>query len=879
LESGELRLTYDDAEANDEDNYFPVALHYYDRRFPISPRSYRFVLSLGLPALDEKLTPDHPEAREYRAILEAAHALPDRSDPDAAARARRHEEKESLKRRLTALTRSGPAARAAVDAALATLAGRPGDARSFDALDDLLARQCFRLAYWRVAPDEINYRRFFDINDLAGLAVEHEDVFEATHALPLRLLAQGHLTGLRIDHPDGLHDPAQYFRRLQTHYVLACAKHLVDTDPQFEQFDWDKVKRQLVDRLSSGTGILPATSGVAGGPTANATARGSQFPLYVTIEKILAPSEPLIPDWPVHGTSGYDFLNVVNALFVDPAGEESLTRTYEWFLRGADPSRAALRAAPVPSAPACSRLTDFHALTYEKKKLILDTALSSELHTLAARLHDLAGRGRGSRDLTLRGLRGALTELVACFPVYRTYVSAEGVSETDRAHVKSAVDEAIRRNPHVEPAVFQFIARTVLQDLPEGVGAEDRAAALKFAAKFQQLTAPATAKGIEDTAFYLYNRLLSLNEVGNEPTRFGMSPADVHAYMADRAKRWPYALSCLSTHDTKRSEDVRARLNVISELPDEWAAHVGRWRALNARHKTEVQGAPAPDANDEYLIYQSLLGAWPAESSGQGSFESRIHAYLTKALREAKLHTTWTRQNEPYEAATLDFASQLLADPGFLDAFLPFERRVAQVGHLNSLAQTALRLTAPGVPDTYQGTELPDLSLVDPDNRRPVDYPTRRLLLENLFRRDPKGELQATPQASATPPERVSPPDRASPAAKLFLTATLVRLRRDNPGLFSAGDYIPLTPAGPRAEHCFAFARHRAGKHAVVLIPRLIAASSLDALREFWQGTSVPLPAPLKLRNVLTGARIDARRTIDLAEAFADFPVAVFIED
>ncbi|MEZ0266377.1 MAG: alpha-amylase family glycosyl hydrolase, partial [Phycisphaerae bacterium] len=574
LESGELRLTYDDVEPCDEANCFPLAIHYYDRRFPISPRSYRFVLSIGLAALDQKLAPDHPDARAYRAILETVHALPDRTEPDAA---RRHDDKEALKRRLIALTRSSPPARAAIDSALAALTGAPGDARSFDALDDLLSRQCFRLAYWRVAPDEINYRRFFDINDLAGLAVEHEDVFEATHALPLKLLAQGHLTGLRIDHPDGLHDPAQYFDRLQSHYVLACAKHLVDTDPQFKSLDWDAVKPQLLNQWTTRqhhNGRSPDTQD-------SALRTHDLLPLYVTIEKILAPSEPLIPTWPVHGTSGYDFLNVVNALFVDPAGEESLTRTYESVLKapGADSSGAALRAEPAPSAPACSVLTDFHTLTYEKKKLILDTALSSELHTLATRLHDLAGRERGSRDFTLRGLRDALTELIACFPVYRTYVSPAGVSDTDRAHERAAVDEAIRRNRPVEPAVFHYVARTVLQDLPETFTDDDRAAALKFAAKFQQLTAPATAKGIEDTAFYLYNRLLSLNEVGNEPTRFGMPPADVHAYLTDRAERWPYALSCLSTHDTKRSEDVRARLNVISEIPDEWRTHVERWRA------------------------------------------------------------------------------------------------------------------------------------------------------------------------------------------------------------------------------------------------------------------------------------------------------------
>jgi (1->4)-alpha-D-glucan 1-alpha-D-glucosylmutase len=664
-----------------------------------------------------------------------------------------------------------------------------GDA---DRLDELLNGQHYRLAYWRTASDEINYRRFFDINDLAALAQEHEEVFEATHAFTFNLIEQGRVAGLRIDHPDGLYDPEQYFQRLQA-------------------------KREG---------------------------------LYVLVEKILAPGEPLPERWPVHGTSGYDFLNMVNGLFVDGRNEPAFTRIYQEWTGDA---------------------TDFEELVYQKKKLILETSLASELQMLAHRLDRLAQTRRHSRDYTHRALRNALREVIACFPVYRSYVTARGVHESDRAHVNAAVERAITRNPKIEPAIFHFIGDAVLQRFASNA---DRDGWLTFAGKFQQLTAPVTAKGIEDTAFYIFNRFGSLNEVGGEPSHFWVDPEKLHAYLADRRAKWPYAMSTLSTHDTKRSEDVRARLNVLSEMPEIWAAHVRRWGELNAPHRTSVNGHVAPTPNEEYLIYQTLIGAWPLEpwaAEEYDAFVKRVQAYLVKAMREAKLFTSWTDPSAAHETAVTNFIAGVLDETRggeFLADQRPLRQRVSELGLLKSLAQTVLRLTAPGVPDTYQGTDLWDFSLVDPDNRRPVDYAKRVTLLEALRVR----ALSERNELASLARELLA--SKADGRVKLFVTSQLLQLRRERRGLFSAGEYIPMRVEGARADHVFAFARRGAGQTAIVVVPRLVAnVETPDA----WKDTRLVMPADVSagppLRNVFTGARFETR---ELSKLLPDFPVAVF---
>jgi (1->4)-alpha-D-glucan 1-alpha-D-glucosylmutase len=699
--------------------------------------------------------------------------------------------------------------------------GRPGEPRSFDKLDALLNRQHYRLAYWRVAPDEINYRRFFDVNDLAALAMEREEVFEAAHALTLRLLAEGKVGGLRIDHPDGLYDPKQYFRRLQGHFLLACARHEYTGD------DWPAARVALLERIDRHLAKTPPT----------------ELPLYVVAEKILAVDEPFPQTWAAHGTSGYDFLIMANSLFVDSSNEEAFTRLYQDFT---------------------GQATAFEDLVYEKKRLILRVSLASELHMLARRLDRLAQRHRGWRDFTLGGLIDALREVIACFPVYRSYVSAsDGVNEVDVQRIEHAVDEAIRRNARTEPAVFHFIRDALLQRYPETFTDDDKAAQLAFAGKFQQVTSPATAKGIEDTAFYVYNRLVSLNEVGGEPGRFGIPPDALHRYLEDRQKLWPHALSAMSTHDTKRSEDVRARLNVLSEIPDEWRERVRQWASLNARHRADVNGAPAPHPNDEYLVYQTLLGAWPLEPAAAGevdAFIDRVQAYLRKAMREAKVRTTWTDPNEAYESAVLDFAAKVARDEPFLADFRPFHRRVSRLGLLNSLSQTLLRLTAPGVPDTYQGCELWDFSLVDPDNRRPVDYAKRVEMLRHLGEAPNVAELVAS-----MPDGRI----------KLYLTRQVLRLRRDVPGLFTSGEYVPVAATGPRAANVFAYQRRLGRTSALVVVPRLVSQVTEP---NAWRGTTLQLPdAPWPVRNPLTGETVDVSGRVALEEVLKGFPVGLLV--
>jgi (1->4)-alpha-D-glucan 1-alpha-D-glucosylmutase len=762
LEAGELQLKFENGQ---------VAVYYYDRRFPISPRT--------VPAeLTEKT--------------------------------------------------------------VAEFNGAPGDPKSFDRLDKLLMSQSYRLAYWRVAPDEINYRRFFDINDLAALGMERQEVFDSTHELILQWLGAGQLQGLRIDHPDGLYDPAQYFLRLQQAYLLAVAKA--------ERIALDPTQALAIARQIA-----------ADDPTG--------WPLYVTVEKILAFGEPLPPDWAVHGTSGYDFLDMVNGLFVASTNQASFDEIYH---------------EQAPDVP------PFEDLVYQKKRLILNTAMASELHMLAHRLDRLAQLDRRSRDYTANGLRIALREVVACFPVYRSYISSEGVGQDDREYVNDAVQKAIARNPSIEPSVFHFIHDMVLLKPSRFFTDRDRSDQLRFARRFQQLTAPATAKGIEDTSFYIYNRLVSLNEVGGDPGHFGIDADALHAYLADRQAKWPYALSPLSTHDTKRCEDVRARINVLSEIPEEWQKRVSAWSRLNAAHRQRVAGADAPDANDEYLLYQTLIGAWPLGpfDAERNAFVTRIQAYMEKAIREAKLHTSWTNPNADYEKAVKGFVAAILA-PGseFVRDTAAFQAQVSRLGMLNSLSQTLLRLAAPGVPDTYQGTELWDFSLVDPDNRRPVDYSKRNDTLRGIRQAYESGK-----DRSAFVAELLQSKDDGR--IKLFVTWRALSERQHKPELFASGEYLPARAIGSHTEHVFAFVRRKGSEIAIAIAPRffsgLIASSNQgnhDA--SIWGDTRLIVPglaSSMQLTNVLTGQAIAAHATaegasISLKEALQDLPIALLVTD
>jgi (1->4)-alpha-D-glucan 1-alpha-D-glucosylmutase len=699
---------------------------------------------------------------------------------------------------------------------LRRLNGVPGQPRSFDALHDLLETQAYRLAYWRTAAHEINYRRFFDINTLAGLRVEDPVVFDAIHARLARLIAEGRVTAVRVDHPDGLFDPAKYFEMLQA---------------------------------------------LGGG-------------IWVVAEKILSGRERLPARWAVHGTTGYNFLNQVNGLFVEPSSARRMRRVH---------------------AKLTGREQSFDDLLYESKRLIMDTAMASELTVLAHMLNRISESNRRSRDFTLNSLRDALVEVVACFPIYRTYVDAQGWAPDDRAALERAIVRARRRNPAMDATIFDFFREVVLPRDPDNGATDERASAaservggagakpphgyerrdgyppadaqesaerLRFAMKFQQYTGPLQAKGLEDTAFYRHNVLLSLNEVGGDPSRFGVPEADFHELNRLRQQDWPYEMLATATHDTKLGEDVRARIDVLSELPDEWGREVSRWMRLAKPARTILDGEPAPDRNDEYRFYQALLGAWPPGGVSD-AFVERMQAYMVKSVKEAKLHSSWINPDEGYENAVKTYVGRVLAGPEasrFLPAFTPFQERVARAGLVNSLSQVVLKIAAPGVPDFYQGTELWDFNLVDPDNRRPVDFKVRACLLDRVDRiLALEGDSRAAAVASLLAHWKDG-------AIKLLLTAAGLRLRGTMPGVFLDGAYLPLdTDTAAVPARAVAFARLSQDAAVVAIAPYLVA-RFVDAERpapvgEMWKTARVLLPtslAGLVFRDVFTGAEVRA---------------------
>ncbi len=850
LEAGQLKLIFAEGAFD---------IEYFDRRFPVAPRSYSNILSHRLDELEHALGPEDPALLEYQSILTGIRNLPEHNDTEPERMVERQREKEVVKRRLAALASGSEAVSRFIAENVEAFNGQQGDPRSFDLLDALLERQCYRLAYWRVAPDEINYRRFFDINDLAALSMEREDVFEAAHRLVLRLVAEGKVDGLRIDHPDGLYDPAQYFRRLQEHHALALARLAFQEAPGDGAPEWSELEPTVREQIARSLDR-------PGGPVGR--------PLYVVAEKILGADEELVDSWSVDGTSGYDFLNEVNGLFVDPEAAREFTRRYNDHVQ--DDAR-------------------FSDLVYRKKALIMLVSLSSELHMLTNQLDRLAQKTRRSRDFTFNTLRQALGAVIAAFPVYRSYIADDGVHEPDRRYIEIAVRRATARNPLLSRRVFRFIRGMLLLESPESFTDEDRAEQRRFAGKFQQVTAPVTAKGVEDTAFYIYNRLISINEVGGEPGRFGTRPEIVHEYNQTRQARWPRALSPLSTHDTKRSEDVRARINALSEITDEWWAAVERWSRINEplRGTKSDDDQPIPDANEEYLLYQTLVGAWPlheGDPDDHAAFVKRIQDYMLKALHEAKVHSSWINPNAEYDEAVVAFIGRILdpsANPAFLDDFRAFQHRISAYGLYNSLAQTLLKLASPGVPDTYQGTELWDFSLVDPDNRRPVDYELRARMLADLRSsiEASGGDLRGLAGELLTAKE--------DGRIKLYATHRALVCRRDHPGLFAEGEYLPLSADGPSATHLFAFARRLERTTAIVAVPRLIARLVVDPDRPLtgsrtWAETRLILLEDLdpstRWRNLFTGEVLvadpsDGRPSLAAADLFAHFPIALLIAE
>jgi (1->4)-alpha-D-glucan 1-alpha-D-glucosylmutase len=804
LERQELRVTYRDG---------AFFLNYWETQLPVAARSSTLVLRLALEGARTLLGESDPHTSELESILTALEHLPPRTETDPARLRERRREKEVVRRRLSSLVKESNGVRAAVHDALARLNGTKGRPESFDPLEELVGQQAYRLSFWRVAADEINYRRFFDVNELAAVRVEERPVFNAVHEVILRLVRRGLVTGLRVDHVDGLLDPLKYLADLQRE-----------------------------------------TSSRGGGKDA--------APFYVAVEKILGHDELLRREWPVHGTTGYEFMNLLNGVFVDSANAQALRELYAEF---------------------AGARVKFSDLVYECKRLILKAAMSSELYVLSRRLMRLAEWRRDTRDFTLNSLHHALTEVIACFPVYRSYIrrTADSVSPDDRLNINAAVRAARRRNPTQDASVFDFIGSLLLLRDPKGTTAPERAERRDFALRFQQLTSPVTAKGLEDTAFYRFYPLASLNEVGGEPALIGVPLRRFHERNRDRQESWPHALSATSTHDTKRGEDTRARINVLSEIPEEWNRALHRWREMNRALKASPDGAPAPDDNEEYLLYQTLVGTWPSAPPGgesRGEYTRRIQEYMQKALKEAKLHTSWISPEEEYERAVSEFVGALL-DPArsadFLRDFDEFQRLTARAGVLNSLSQTLLKACAPGVPDFYQGTELWAFTLVDPDNRHPVDYESRRLLLASL-RDVGGGDVSEFAEGLLERHE--------DGRVKMYVTARALNLRRERAGLFAGGAYVPLGAEGRRAGSVVAFARSLDGDAVVAVAGRFFTRlgvgreGALSLSREAWGDTTLALEGVEagRYRDVFTGREFDAGGgALPLAELLSPLPVAL----
>jgi (1->4)-alpha-D-glucan 1-alpha-D-glucosylmutase len=805
LERQELRLAYRDG---------AFALSYWETQLPVAARTTTLVLGVALTAARALLEESHTDLSELESIITSLEHLPPRTETDPALLRERRREKTVVRRRLSRLVRESNEIRAAVHEGVARLNGTKGRPESFDLLEELIDGQAYRLSFWRVAADEINYRRFFDINELAAVRIEERPVFTAVHEVVLRLVRQGLVTGLRVDHVDGLLDPLKYLSDLQ---------------------------REAAASARSGAGGRP---------------------FYVVVEKILGHDELLRREWPVQGTTGYEFMNLLNGVFVDASNAQALRELY------ADFTGARVK---------------FSDLVYECKRLILKAAMSSELYVLSRRLTRIAERSRYTRDFTQNSLHHALTEVIACFPVYRSYIrrTQTSVSPDDRLHINAAVRAAKRRNPAQDPSIFDFIASLLLLRDPKGLAAHERAERRDFALRFQQLTSPVTAKGLEDTAFYRFYPLASLNEVGGEPALIGFSVERFHERNRERQESWPHTLSATSTHDTKRGEDTRARINVLSEMPEDWNRALHRWREMNRGRKSTLEGGEAPDANEEYLFYQTLVGTWPLEGvddEGRVEYTRRVQEYMHKALKEAKLHTSWINQDDEYERAVADFVADALdpsASAAFISDFDDFQRVTTRAGLLNSLAQTLLKVTAPGVPDFYQGTELWAFTLVDPDNRLPVDYELRRSLLASLRE---VGGGDVTGFAAGLLEEY------GDGRIKMYVTARALNFRRERAELFARGAYLGLRAAGRRAGNVVAFARADEGDAALVVAGRFFTRlgvgreGPLSLSAGAWGDTVLHLEGVEggRFRDVFTGRVFDVRGgALPLAELLSPLPVAL----
>jgi (1->4)-alpha-D-glucan 1-alpha-D-glucosylmutase len=881
LESGELRLGF-------QGGAFTLKLG--GLQIPLEPKSWLQILGHRPERLNELFAPESAPLQEFFSILTSLQHLPGPTEQDQEKKEERHREKEIIKRRLARLCQEIPEIGGFIEENLAIFNGTKGEPHSFDLLDRLLQDQVYRLSYWRVATEEINYRRFFDINGLAAIRMEDPAVFDQTHQLLFRLIREKKVTGVRIDHVDGLYDPLSYLQKLQR----SCYQQLGGDEPAQDA----PTPRPPLGNQPGAASLLPKGEGQGGGTAAASagaqagTASGrteaaqsaaqapdaaprsrydqlleqdpSYRPFYAVVEKILMKGEQIPREWPVFGSTGYDFLNQVNGIFVDTEKAKAFDRIYDRYL---------------------GHRSDFTEMVYEKKKLVMQVSLSGEANMLGHRLNTISETDRLTRDFTRNNLISAIAEVIACFPVYRTYVIPGTVREKDVQYIEAAVARAKRKNPAMNSSVFDFLRDVLLLRFPEQATQGDRDAWLDFAMHFQQITGPVMAKGLEDTAFYVYNRLASLNDVGGMPGRFGTPLEAFHGQNLERLKTFPHAMIASSTHDSKRGEDVRARIDALSEIPDQWQKSLMKWSRLNRSKGQQLDGQRVPDRNEEYLLYQTLVGTWPLSEMDQQGFQEylgRIREYQIKAAREAKVNTSWISPNAAYEAALTAFLDAVLArgrSNSFLDEFIPFQKMIARFGIFNALSQTFLKMVSPGVPDFYQGTELWALTLVDPDNRKPVDYRLRAEALAGVKAREAEvGPRQLFGELLES---------RQDGRIKLYLVYRTLNYRRENRDLFDHGEYLPLEAQGARARNLCAFERRDQGKTVIAVAPRFLATlapepGQLPLGEAAWLDSLLLLPegGAGRYRNVLTGEELSSseragKTTLPLAQIFESSPVAL----
>ncbi|MBD2250155.1 malto-oligosyltrehalose synthase [Nostoc parmelioides] len=777
LEKGDIQLQY-------EQNGLTV--NYYSLKLPLRLESYTKFITQNLGKLTRTLGRNHPDFIKLLGILYIL-----KSVPSEVAGKQRQDQIAFIKGLIWELYTSNDDIHAFIEENIQIFNGNPGNSESFNLLDDLLNDQFYRLAFWKVGAEEMNYRRFFTVNELISVKVEEMRVFNNTHNLIHQLVEQGIFTGLRIDHIDGLYQPTQYLERL----------------------------------------------------------REKMGDVYVTVEKILELTEDLPENWDIQGTSGYDFLNYINGVFCQSANESSFDNIYHKFI-----------GKPV----------DYPSLVNEKKHLILEKNLAGDVDNLASLLKNIASKYRYGNDFTLNGLKRAIATVLTLFPIYRTYITPDGIGDSDKACIQGVIEAAKKQVPLLQHEM-KFIEKVMLLEFDDSLNQTEREQWIYFVLRMQQYSGPLMAKGVEDTTLYVYNRLLSLNEVGGNPSHFGITVDKFHHFNQQHQANWPHTMNATATHDTKRGEDVRARLNVLSEIPQEWEEQVNQWSQLNQIHRSNNQ----PDRNDEYFLYQTLVGAFPFAEHEQGSFVQRVQDYMIKAIREAKVHTAWLRPDNEYEEACTSFIQKVL-DPNlsrqFLQTFRPFQEKIAEYGIFNSLSQTLLKIAAPGVPDFYQGTELWDLSLVDPDNRRPVDFESRRGYLNTIQEQSKTDILGLISELLH---------QKTDGRIKLFLTLQALKARTQYLALFQDGEYLPLEVHGTHANHIIAFARQKGEQTAIAIAPRFLTTLTPPGkppLGEIWQDTHLKLP-PQTWYNPLTHQTLQTEDTLPIAQALNHFPVALLIAE